>query len=309
MKNLQDKIKKFHDLSREIGLKQIDPYGYELLRPDNKISLSISGIIHGNEVGGLEVLIRLLTLIKEKSLAPKINLKFMLGNVEAYLQEKRFVETDLNRSFQLENPRSMEEKRAVELEKLVANSNFHIDIHQTIEPIENPFIIFAFTQKNISFARCVSADLPIITYKNFSSAKVGKSLSATASSYSASAITVELGQKGWEEKQVQLGLSLVQKAIHLIENQEIKEMSSASWSNCFTWGQTVLNEDFSLELTKTYKNFDYVKTGELIAQSETHKVYAEVDGPVLFPKYGINQKQSKELVRVLRAIKSESDLT
>lgn len=309
MKKLIDKITTFHELCTDIGLTKIDSYGYEWARPDNKLTLSLSGIIHGNEVGGLEVLIRLLSLLKSQTFTPKINLKIFLGNVEAYLQEKRFVETDLNRSFQIATPLSLEERRAVVLEKLVKDSDFHIDIHQTIEPIEHPFIIFAHTEKNMNFARNTSPDLPIITYKNFSSAKVGKSLSATASAYSASAFTIELGQKGWEEKQVLLGLTLVQKAIQLIEENAIIPTASTSWTNCFTWGQTVLNEDFSLKLVKNYKNFDYVKSGELIAESETKKIYAEVDGPVLFPKYGINQKQSKELVRVLRPIGKESDLT
>lgn len=286
----------------EVGLKKIDDYGYEYRFAPGTKTLTFFALIHGNEIGGLEILKRLVS--KLIILSPTINLRFLLGNVDAYLADKRFLESDLNRSFKTPDPKTREQKRATKLEEFIKTSDFIIDFHQTIEKIPHPFFIFNYQEMSFDFARNLDSEIPLITYTNFSNLTSGLSITGTASSFQKTAITIETGQKGLDEAQIKYGVDLSVKAIELVESNNLQKVTD--WHNCFTWGQTVSNEDFSLELVKTFENFDTVRKNDLIAKNSNQSVFSELDGPVLFPKYGVNRESSKELIRILKPIKALS---
>ena len=295
----------FEKICDHAELTKIDDYGYEYrFSPEAKV-LTFFALVHGNEIGGLEILKRVIA--KLTILSPTINMRFLLGNADAYRADKRFLESDLNRSFKTPDPGTAEQKRAHKLEQFIKTSDYIIDFHQTIEQIPHPFFIFNYLETSFDFARNLDAEIPLITYSNFSNLNSGLSITATASSYQKAAITIETGQIGIEEAQIKYGVDLSVMAIDLLGMNNIQKITK--WHNCFTWGQTVANEDFSLELVKTYQNFDPVKKDELIAKNGVRSVHSELDGPVLFPKYGINRESSKELVRILKPVIALPEIT
>jgi len=81
---------------------------------------------HGNEVFGQ-------TIINHFNGS---NIDTVIANPKAYEQRKRFIETDMNRSYNRDGQKSYEEKRADEVRELAEKYDFVIDIHTTTADID-----------------------------------------------------------------------------------------------------------------------------------------------------------------------------
>jgi len=309
MSGLIENLLHFSELSNSTPkMKKLEDFSYQFNDDPSYKTLVLSALTHGNEVGGLDVLIDILKSLQNKSLDPKLNLRFILGNVDAYKANKRFLETDMNRSFMVDTPQSLEEKRAAMITPFIKGVDYLIDFHQTIRPTVQPFFVLDHWEESFDFARSLDHTFPLITGKNFSSLSNGKAVTTTSQSSGAKAVTIELGQMGSSLFQAKIGSAIARQAIILLEQNAIAKFHSKPWQNCYTWGQTVENPDFSLELVGQFKNFDPIKKGDLLATNGNSKIHAEIDGMALFPKYGESQKTSKELIRILKPVASESDL-
>ncbi len=298
-----EKIKLFKEACLKAGFTELAENIFELKGHFSK-TLTICTLIHGNEIGGIEVLLSLLEEIHSKKLIPKSNLRLILGNDEAYYEDKRFLESDMNRSFGLDKPETREELRAHELERFLLDTDVLIDIHQTIGPTNTPFFIFEFEESSYHLARYLHQTLPIVTYTRKRNFKGMTSTGYTISN-SGMAVTIETGQKAVEETQISLGLAITRKAI---ETDFEKTLPASSMTNTFTFSQIINNHDRSLELVKTFHNFDSVKKNEILARNSHKVVHSGVDGVILFAKYGDYAKASVELALILRPVHGKEDL-
>jgi succinylglutamate desuccinylase len=289
--------------------KSLGPaYTYEYHVSSKVKTIALSAIVHGNEIIGVDIFNSLIQKIQSGALSPKINIRFVLGNLDAYHAGKRFLETDMNRSFLAQDIVTHEEKRAAEICPLLDGSSLFMDIHQTIEPALTAFMVFSYNENSFRFARALNHDLPIVSYKNSGHQGKGVTFSAAAISKSIPAITVETGEKGHSETQQLLGEQLVLKAIELLEKNIDFTKNTIEFKNTYTWGETVKNPDFSLELVKRFTNFEMIEAGELLAKNEQQEVKSPYQGVVLFPKYGEQRLKSPELIRILKPVYSLSDL-
>ena len=97
------------------------------------ISLIIFGGIHGNEPTGIESVIKIHKKIKRNEIElKKGKLTFILGNPEAYRKYKRYINSDLNRSFLNNLNSNCEVNRAKEITKFidsVSRKTIIIDLH------------------------------------------------------------------------------------------------------------------------------------------------------------------------------------
>jgi succinylglutamate desuccinylase len=300
------KIEEFQRLCEELKLKLKAPLAYEYHSPGATKSMTLAALVHGNEIGGLEILLKLLNDLKSGELKPQIHLRFILGNTWAYEAGKRFVKTDMNRSFLLDNPTTEEELRAQTIFQVAKDSDVVLDLHQTIEPTRSAFYAFNYSDRNYQFARTLS-DLPVITYKAFSGLYKGVGLANAATKSGLIGITIETGEKGIFSEQTELGYRLVKKAISVLEGK-LPLHPQPPFTQTYTWGESIQNPDFSLELVQRWRNFEEVLEGQLLARSSEREVYSSLSGPVLFPKYDENQKHSLELVRILKPVHQMSDL-
>lgn len=299
-----ERVKKFQEACLLSGLAEIAPHVYELRGLFTR-TITLCTLIHGNEIGGIEVFLELLEEIHSGKLKLKSNLRLMLGNVDAYYEDKRFLESDMNRSFGLDNPVTKEEIRAHEIEKFLQDSDVLLDIHQTIGPTNTPFFIFELDQPSYNLARHLHAALPIITYSMKREFK-GKTSTAYAISKNCISVTIETGQKAIDETQISLGLELARKTL---ETDFTNVLPDVSLSHTFTFSQIISNPDGSLEMVKFYRNFDPVKKGELLAKNPVIEIHSEVDGIILFAKYGDYAKVSIELALILKPVHGPDDLT
>lgn len=283
-------------------------YAYEYHVSTTAKVIALSAIVHGNEIIGIDIFNSLIQKILNGSLSPKINIRFMLGNLDAYHAGKRFLETDMNRSFLAQDIVTAEEKRAAELCPLIDGCDLFMDIHQTIEPSLTAFMVFSYHENSFRFARALHGELPIVSYKNSGHQGKGMTFSAAAISKGIPAVTVETGEKGHSESQQILGEQLVLNAIELLEKDLNFSNNEIKFKNTFTWGETIKNPDFSLELVKRFTNFQVIDAGELLAKNDHQEVKAPYQGAVLFPKYGEQRLKSPELIRILKPVKDVSDI-
>lgn len=92
--------------------------------------VTIVACMHGDETFGLTVV----DFFKDR-LDQFPGLQLVIANEEAVAQNKRFIETDLNRSFPGNVNGSKEERLAVELFEVVRSSSYVLDIHNTTSDI------------------------------------------------------------------------------------------------------------------------------------------------------------------------------
>ncbi|MES2525570.1 MAG: succinylglutamate desuccinylase/aspartoacylase family protein [Bdellovibrionota bacterium] len=294
-----EKVKLFREACLKANFQEIGPHVFELKGNFSK-TLTLCTLVHGNEIGGIEIFLKLLEGIQNNKLSIKSNIRLMLGNVDAYYEDKRFLESDLNRSFKIESGHTTrEELRALELEKYLHDTDVLIDIHQTIGPTSTAFFIFEFEQTSYNLARVLKKDLPVVISANKRAFK-----GVTTTSYiigrKGIAITIETGQKSIDDTQISMGLQISRQAI---EMDFTKTIPTSEIENSFVSSQTILNPDGSLELVKKYNNFDSVKMGELLAKNTEKEVHCEFDGKILFPKYGEYARSSAELAQILKPFK------
>lgn len=117
----------------------------------------VLGGTHGNE----ELGIKLIELLKNK---PIKDVEAMIANPRAVELNKRFAESDLNRSFGSQYPGTYETKRAIKLSNITKNFDLVIDLHNTQTPDNNCCFIgvgcdskLFGVAKKLGFKRCVEA--------------------------------------------------------------------------------------------------------------------------------------------------------
>jgi predicted deacylase len=104
----------------------------ELRRP--RVLVNICS--HGDEIIGLDVQEKCIDLTIKKG-----SLIFNIGNPEALRLGKRFVESDLNRSFPGSENGTYEEQIAFYMMKYISLFDYVVDIHSTVSGIDNCIII------------------------------------------------------------------------------------------------------------------------------------------------------------------------
>ena len=108
---------------------------YDGGRYDYHVGASV--MVHGNEVGPLSGLIAIIDALSHQIVNFGGRFTCFIGNVEAALEQKRFLDEDLNRVFTFHNdPQTHEQKRAQQLLPILDSLDLYIDFHQTILDVQ-----------------------------------------------------------------------------------------------------------------------------------------------------------------------------
>jgi succinylglutamate desuccinylase len=277
-------------------------------------------MIHGVEVAGLAVLVELLELVTRGELIVDVPVGVALGNIKAALAGVRFVERDLNRSFGRDQAALLEEKRADELERLFTRSARLLDIHQVKLKIDRPFWIFPYTKNGFKFARSVAPEVSVITHWGRGFSQDGQCSDEWVNGRGGAGVTIELGQNGFDPKQIEHGVRVCSRAISLSTSgavgNPLPNLDSAQAAPIYTWGEIIpYPKTGQPVLNPGWHNFRVVKKGEVLGVFDGSEIKASVSGPVLFPKYPDPRPDgtygetppAAELIRILREI-SEDEL-
>ena len=253
----------------------------------------IGVMTHGDEVGPLPAAVAFIEELQSGGRSFGGRLTLVIGNPEAGRADRRFLEADLNRVF-LESvePTTHEHRRARELMPILASADLFIDLHQTIEASEQPFYIGPWNPGSDQWSRALAAAEVWVTRPPGQSFSSGTCCADEyARNQGHTAITIELGQKGFDEETTDRALEIIDRALHIMDAIESDCCSLAEAAD----GQPELEyfvdahlESFasaSLALRPGLVNFQPVSRGEQLSAPERPHLEAPVDGVLLFPKY------------------------
>lgn len=311
---LKDALNRFETLcdrwpSGRGTMQKRAPYAYAWQPPQaipsaKPIVLTLQAITHGNEVGGIPVLITFLEHLASGLIQIPVPLGFVLGNPEAALAGRRYLESDLNRSFSHQSQETKEQRRARELEPMLSESQFFLDLHQTIEPTLSPFFIFPYTPAAYAFAAALHEQLPIVTHWGRPFSKDGMCSDEFVSYKGGVGITLELGQKSFDPYHIGVGLQVALSAVQYAQEHEVLDdpIDPRRSGSLFTW-KAIVRYESGMSLNEGLVNFQKLVRGEVIGRHKGDLLAVE-SGPLLFPKYLRDPLASppQELYRVLKNI-------
>ncbi len=203
---------------------------------------------HGDETAGKKAVEDLLNSSPDFKKA----VKFVFANQKAYKEGKRFIDTDLNRSFpgEVESP-SYEERTAAKLVEELKDLKV-LDIHET-EVSPSPFALFTwFDEKTVETVRDTNLDRAV---------EISYTPGCGINIYGG--VEVEVGPKG-SEKAVEDALIILKQ--FLVNNGvlegEVQRSEPEIYSVYSTQNRPTENPELKVE------NFETVEEGECIAELE-----------------------------------------
>lgn len=315
--NLETEIKSFAHLTRQLGATEAGPDIY-VLKPkkaaqassNKSIALTLGAVIHGNEVAGIAVLNNLLAQLIYGSFELRCTLAVYLGNVPAAHADLRFRERDLNRSFGRTGTQTWEERRALELTKVLGDTAFFVDFHQTIQPSERAFCIFPHHPKSYRFARSIWPEGTIITHWGKPFSAEGMCTDEFVTKNGGAGITVESGQKGFDSYQIGLGTQIALRALAYVQAPDVASVPARATGPLFTYAENIPYPDVAGPLLDPgWTNFKAVQAGQHVGTAFGKPLVAPRSGMMLFPKYITDPSATRptELYRIIAPIQ-EADL-
>lgn len=272
-----------------------------------KYLLTVMGLTHGNEVAGVSVINETLNYVRQSKLLLAGPTAFILGNPEAARRQVRFLERDLNRSFNRQSKDTMEERRVSEIQPILAQSRFLLDFHQTMEPSETPFWIFPYSANGIKLAAILASDLPVITHWYGGFSQEGMCTDEFVNSIGGTGVTLELGQNGFSPYHIAVGFKVLLQALTGIQNPQRVSSSTLRGSKYFTWGEIIPFPDGDARLRDGLFNFKGVRHREVLGEANGTEIRAGTEGFILFPKYvrQTDVRRPTELCRIIKEIQFE----
>lgn len=276
-------------------VKSLDSYGFMLRstsKPSERMDVLFTALIHGDEVVGLETLNLLLADLHLRPAA--LNLGFILCNVDAARANVRFIETDLNRCFALDRPRvTGEERRAAQIEAVVAQADFVFDLHQTVEPTVEPFFIFQHRKELVHFAHGLLPDVPIVTFPDEGFSLSGKTVVEYSSLVGGHALTLECGQKGFSRVIAEDTLKACRALIAQLTKSKAAPVPKGAVEVIFLCD--IIRRTPGAKLLPGFINGMKVTKGQKLGDTDAGPLLSSVDGFLYFPKYGELAARSAEL--------------
>ena len=269
-------------------------------------------MVHGDEVGSLPGAIRTIQELNSGAFSFGGRATFFIGNPEAGLQNKRFLDSDLNRVF-LDSPeQDHEHVRARQIMPILNDCDVFIDFHQTILKTERPFYIFPWNIDGWAWARALQAAEVWVTRHPGQAFSTG---TMCADEYvrqqSKPGLTIELSEKGFSPEAERIAYQSMRTAMELCDAIHRKDTTLHQYAETkpeLTFYHTVHREAFATPqhcLRAGLTNFKEVREGDSLSAEHTPPLHAPSTGMLLFPKYpprisGLAQHpKPKEIYRII----------
>lgn len=232
-------------------------------------TLAIIGGVHGNEPCGIKAIAAVKDEIKPK----KGKIIYIIANKEAIKENKRFIEKDLNRSFDSKSREALEERTAQDIKPYLQAADAMLDIHASRTPDTERFIICE--QHSIAAAKNLAADKILIGIDEFH----GGSTDAYMNKQGKVGICIECG---WNEdekttKAAKESIKAFCAAYGLIE-----ETKAAAGKKLFKAKMIYKNTTESFTPAKPFKDFEKITKGITIGHDGIKQIIAQKDAHILF---------------------------
>lgn len=301
-------------------LGQMAPRPGAAAQSSKKYPCVLGAITHGNEIAGLVSLNLFLETLSLHQVILDFPIVLILGNRKAALLGKRYVDADLNRSFALtpdqRETNCYEHSRAQELETVLEDTAYLMDLHQTIGTSPHGFYIFAYSQRCFHFSKNILPYQAIVTYWSGPYTTEGVCSDQFVYAHGGVAVTLELGTKGFNNYQAALGLQALlatQSYVRrfYLQNQPLSATlhSAPQPAQIYTWKSVVpYPATGAVTPSPHFDNFAPVSQGDVLGESsELGTMLAPADGLALFPSQihseaGDLTRRPHELIRILKPI-------
>lgn len=264
--------------------KEIDEHGFVFCNELAELDLLVSGLIHGDEVIGLQIMN---LLLNEIMLHKKFDLKigFLLNNLPAFHQGQRYLESDLNRSFMVNEIKTFEQRRAYEIQNIIRSLKIKliIDLHQTSEPTKDCFAVIPEVPDLIQLAHQISPKSPIVCFDSEGFSSEGKTLLEFTETIRVKSVTFEIGQRGLDLTLAHEFKDHILKALNTLDEIMQKSVKNLGY---LVINQMIPNINGYI-LKPEFKSLDSIKKTQVLAVDLTNnsQYLSPIDGYIIFPRY------------------------
>lgn len=283
---IRDYLEQFERLSSKLSVPI--PWSVQLGSKKGP-HIVVTSMLHGDEVGSLPALVKIL----EEGVEFAGTLTLVLGNVPASHCRTRYLQDDLNRVF-LDNPASSwERKRAQEIMPLIRGADVYIDFHQTKAPSELPFYISPFHLPSYYWARLLGATSAAITrMPGLSFVNNARCSDEYAHMNNVPGLTIELGQRGFTTLAENIAYQTIKRALEFApvvhkRPSDLKKLAEAEKELEFFEGfYTEHFTDPRRKMKEEMSNFTFVKKGQVVGTCPVQgELRSPEDGFMLFPQH------------------------
>jgi succinylglutamate desuccinylase len=272
--------------------------------------------IHGNEHGTLPAACEFVELLKSGTVQNQGPVTVLLGNTEAALADKRFLEEDFNRVFTFDRPaQSLERRLAERVRPILDVADVFLDLHQTQTPTERPFWTFPWSSELGDWARVLELADAVLTRKAGQAFSPGTCcLDEYVRARGRVGITAELGMRGQDVLQQRAALKGMLRLVEVVDRlaagaslPQLAEQSAAV--RHFATRQVVKTLTQGHRLKPGLCNWTAVTEGEILSAPDSPRIVAESAGYVMFPKYPeAGEVAPPELCRIAGEVRDLAEL-
>ncbi|MDZ7796022.1 MAG: succinylglutamate desuccinylase/aspartoacylase family protein [Candidatus Marinimicrobia bacterium] len=228
--------------------------------------------VHGNEKAGVYAVNKILNNIEIK----KGVVYFVFANPKAIEENKRFIDKNLNRCFtDNQEGKSYEEKRAKDLIKILELSDALLDVHASNSSETIPFVI---TENGFDVVKNMNFEIIATGFDNLEPGATDEFMKNKGKI----GICIECGYSGKSEENTDIAYNSILQFLqyfdaidHIISNdypdQKVLHVDTV---------QKVTSKEFTL--TKTFRDFETIEKGFIIAKDETKVYVADKERVILF---------------------------
>lgn len=295
-------------LTRFRSLDGSGPFDYEWCfhhdGGESEAHLVVGAIIHGDEVGSVPAVVDLAERLATASVSYGGRLTLVLGNPEASLKNRRFLDYDLNRVFTDSPPNGHEGDRSLALKPILRTADVFLDLHQTIQPTTSAFYTFPFDRDGWKWARLIgNAPIWVTRAPGAGFSRDSCCADEFVRSLGKTGLTLELGHKGFSASATEKTTAVLQRLLLATAqwNGDLTAIEAmAGTQPDFNFIETSYAHPFSdptLRLKDGIRNLAPVKEGELLSAEGSTAIEAPIEGYILFPKYPTYQNGSATMPR------------
>ncbi|MBO4957100.1 MAG: succinylglutamate desuccinylase/aspartoacylase family protein [Rickettsiales bacterium] len=253
-------------------------------------NILITGAVHGNEICGTKAINSIINKIKSKELILKSgNITFIpITNPEAYKQNKRFYEINLNRTVKKnDNATLYEEKIGNILTEYIEKNDYHLDLHSMHK--NNQPMLFQDYKESADFVKNLGLEYVITGWPEiYQNDTLSEDFSTQAYGHKVNIIscTAECGSHN-DPESVKVAEQLILNALSYLNIIDYKTTTNKEQK--IVKMEKVIFKEFNGSFTKDYNELDIIKKGDIIATYNNGKnIIAEKDYHILLPNKNAN---------------------
>jgi len=255
-------------------------------------SMLVFGAVHGNEKCGTKAIENIIEKFKtgELSLLSGTLTLIPICNPQAYIENKRHIDENLNRVFKkTESPITYESHLANLLCNYADEADILIDLHSTFAEGPVNVLVDYVTPESTLLAEAIGADYIIYGWPDVYNDNEYKLKYFTTERYmhenSKTGVTVECGQHN-DPHSIEIAEETIVKVLSCVKiTQNIKDTNVSKESQHITMKKIFVKENDNDFFSREWKHLEYVPENTRIATYSSGKtIIGEKNTVIIFPK-------------------------